>query len=118
MTRDVLGVVLAERLEFVSRRAGQVASRDLVGDLRSALALILRRSCRAAVFTVKSPWSAGTRSAVAGRPAVAGPTTLATGRTITRRTAVTECGPVTGGTTIPRGSAIAEGGTIAGGPVA
>jgi hypothetical protein len=34
VTRDVLGVLLAERLEFVSGRRVQIASRDVVGDGR------------------------------------------------------------------------------------
>ncbi|MCM3615046.1 hypothetical protein M3672_11450 [Microbacterium enclense] len=70
MPRDVLGVVLAEGLEFVPRRTGQVPRRHLFGDLRPTLTAILWRTGDTGVLTIEPARCAGTGATVTRRSAV------------------------------------------------
>ncbi|WP_307485495.1 hypothetical protein [Microbacterium trichothecenolyticum] len=75
MARDILRIVLAQRLQLVAGRAGQVPRGDLLGDLGTAFAPILRRPRDAGIITVETTRRARTRATIARGAPIGAPET-------------------------------------------
>ncbi len=69
--RDVLGVVLAQGLEFVAGGAGEIPRRDLLGDRRPALPLVLGRTRDTRIVPVEAARGSRTRPPISGRTTIA-----------------------------------------------
>ncbi|REC96720.1 hypothetical protein DEU35_3399 [Microbacterium sp. AG157] len=92
---DVVGVVLAEGLQLVARRAREIEGGDLLGDLGPALATILGRPRGSRVLPVEPTRRPGTRTTVARRTTVRAGKTSGISVTTDRTIPVTAHGPVT-----------------------